>query len=76
MYLGWYDADKKVPITAKVDEALKRYHEKFGSSPDTILMGTAGVDDVRVAFGDSYRVKALDYILPNTIYVGVSDTQI
>jgi hypothetical protein len=73
MFLGWYDADKKTPITAKVDDALERYIEKFGSHPDMILMNSEGFEEVRAEFVDRYQVRAVSYIPTNTFYVGVED---
>jgi hypothetical protein len=73
MFLGWYDADKKTPILSKVDDALERYVEKFGSEPDTILMSSDGFDTVRAAFAGRYTVRAVGYIPTNTFYVGVED---
>jgi hypothetical protein len=73
MFLGWYDADRRTPASDKVAAAIERYVEKFGSEPNTILMGSPKFEDVYAAYADRYTVRAVSFIQGNTFYVGVED---
>jgi hypothetical protein len=33
MYFVWYDDNPKKPVSAKIDEAVLRYKQKFGTNP-------------------------------------------
>lgn len=33
MYFVWYDDNPKKPVSAKIDEAVLRYRQKFGKNP-------------------------------------------
>ena len=63
--LLWYDSDPKKAVEAKIDEAVERYREKFGATPNAChvsLSLTATHHRVRVV-GDRW-------IRPNYFWLG------
>ena len=38
LYLGWFDADPRKPVEAKIEEAVKRYIRRFGRKPNLCLV--------------------------------------
>jgi hypothetical protein len=38
MYFVWYDDNPKKSITAKIDEAITRYTQKYGTAPQVCLL--------------------------------------
>lgn len=68
--LLWYDADDKKPIWDKIREAAQRYYEKFGVRPNVAFVNPAALpaDSDRPA-----QTPALATILPNHVWLGVSD---
>ncbi len=74
MFLGWYDPDKKKPARLKLAEAIERYGEKFGATPDACL--TSPTDAAELAAdgkAPDLAVRAVGYIPRWTYYVGVDD---
>lgn len=69
--LLWYDASAS-PIDRKIADAVKRYQEKFGVAPNTCFVNDK---DYRADASHSpqLRIAAKQTILPNHIWVGVSD---
>ena len=71
MFLGWYDADKKKSPEQKVDEAIERYREKFGSRPKTILTSIADAKALGDVYDVDIPVRGVEFISRSTFYVGV-----
>ena len=65
MYLGWFDPDKKKPSARKLEEAIERYHEKWGRKPRVALVNA---NDAVELPGIKVRVAA--HVAPNTFFVG------
>jgi hypothetical protein len=74
MFLGWYDPDKKKPARRKVEEAMERYVEKFGSDPETCLASATDaaelIDDKKAP---DIPVRSVNYLPRFTFYVGVEE---
>ena len=47
MFLGWYDPDRKKPARLKLAQAIDRYVEKFGETPDLVLTNPVDAGDLR-----------------------------
>jgi hypothetical protein len=71
MFLGWYDPDKRKSTATKVEEAVERYVEKFGSAPSLCL--TSATDAGELTGKTDLPVRAVSYIGRYTYYVGVED---
>jgi hypothetical protein len=74
MFLGWYDPEKKRPARLKLEEAIERYEEKFGSQPETVL--TSVVDAEELASdkkSPEIIVRGVNYIPRFTFYVGIDE---
>ncbi len=69
--LLWFDNDPRRPLEEKVKQAVRRYKEKFGVSPNVcyvnpeVLSGVDGAVKAPVALKPSRRV------MPNHFLVGV-----
>ncbi len=72
--LLWYDASAN-DITAKILQAATRYQQKFGVKPDTCFVNPRDVPKVEkvLAHGHSIQVKTKATIMPNHIWLGVSE---
>jgi hypothetical protein len=38
MFLLWYDSDRKKQSSAKIEEAVERFVEKYGRQPSVVLV--------------------------------------
>lgn len=68
--LLWFDDNPKVPLAAKIDNAARRYREKFGRAPNVCYVNPrtlAGAGEVCA----SIRVVELANMQPNHFWVGV-----
>lgn len=71
--LLWFDDSAKVPLATKVENAARRYRERFGRSPNVCyvhpqtLAGQAVVTSV-------VRIVELASVQPNHFWVGVQST--
>lgn len=78
MFLGIYDADKKRRVEVKLNDAIKRYIEKFGSEPTLCLtnhqeameLANAGWHGVDVP---DVEIRSVGYVPRHTFYIGVPD---
>ncbi len=68
--LLWFDNSKK-PITAKIEDAAKRYKEKFGIIPDTCFVNPRDLES-ETKPSLKIRVDSKATIMPNHIWLGVS----
>ena len=70
MYLAWFDADRKKPVTEKVAEARERYLAKFGAEPAVCLVNPA--DAVP---GTPVELRPTAYISRNCFWIGVDERE-
>jgi hypothetical protein len=68
MFLVWYDGDRKRPLRAKVEAAVERYQERFGTVPELILLNPAQAGDTEEIAGIPIRTTLL--VSPNHLYIG------
>ena len=68
MYLAWFDADRKKPVTEKIAEARERYLAKFGAEPAVCLVNPA--DAVP---GTPVELRPAAYISRNCFWIGVDE---
>jgi hypothetical protein len=82
MYLGWYDPDRKKPARQKVAEAIERYIEKFGASPELVLTSEADATELltppaatkKTALPElTLPIRTVAYIPRWTFYIGRED---
>ncbi len=71
--LLWYDDDPKRPWLQKVDDAARRYYEKFGIRPDTCYVNPETVPGEQALHGQ-VRIVQANVILPNHFWLGVSES--
>src|SRR5690348_329461 len=68
--LLWFDDDPKRPVVAKLDEAVERYEERFGSLPTMVYLHPAQAEGV------TYRrlcVRGDASLRRNHFLIGVDD---
>jgi hypothetical protein len=77
--LLWFDNTPGRELASKVEDAARRYREKFGSAPNTCyvnqlaLAGSELTLPVPGVQGKALRVIAANNILPNHFWVGVEE---
>lgn len=71
MFLIWFDNDRKRPLRAKVEAAMERYQERFGSAPELVLLNPAQAGTEEAIAG--IPVHATPLVSPDHLYVGVAD---
>ncbi len=71
MFLIWFDNDRKRPLHAKVEAAMERYQERFGSAPELILLNPAQAGVEEVIAGIPVRTTPL--VSRDHFYVGAAD---
>ncbi len=69
MFLGWFDDTPKKSVSDKIEEAVERYLDKFGETPNICLVNAVNV----TAFKD-LEVRAVEYVRPNHFWVGKDET--
>jgi hypothetical protein len=70
--LLWYDDDPKRPWVQKVEDAARRYYEKFGVQPDTCYLNPA-TTAAGEAKHNRVRIVLASAVLPNHFWLGVSE---
>ncbi len=70
MYLAWFDADRKKPVTEKIADARERYLAKFGAEPAVCLVNPA--DAVP---GTPVELRPAAYISRNCFWIGVDEQE-
>ena len=74
--LLWFDNDPHRGLTTKIEDAARRYREKFGRPPDTCyvndLVFSTGPEPIAVAgpANQAVRVVPMANILPHHFWVG------
>jgi hypothetical protein len=70
--LLWYDNGKK-PIWDKIEDAARRYKDKFGTAPDTCYVNPGDLDQASgTKPGLKLQVSGKTTVMPNHIWLGVS----
>ncbi len=74
MYFVWYDDNPKKAVNAKIDEAVLRYKQKFGTAPSVCKLnenmqpqGEAALNDGQVA---GVKVETAKNIPQNYFWIG------
>ena len=79
MGLLWFDNDPNRELAAKVEDAARRYREKFGVTPDTCYVSRAALSGgehlipLRDGSGLALRLVPAGNILQHHFWVGVED---
>jgi len=77
--LLWFDSDPQRGVTAKIEDAARRYREKFGQLPDTCYVNSATLNTAVPPLvspqvsGRLLRVVPAANILPHHFWVGVEE---
>jgi hypothetical protein len=75
--LLWFDNDPHRGLAAKVEDAARRYREKFGVTPNTCYVNQAALTGQTTAQGQPVsavlRVVPANNILPHHFWVGVEE---
>ena len=77
--LLWYNANADEKLMDVIDEAAKRYREKFGVSPDTCYVNTAQLKEFAIAHRDALprtlnlAVLPKNTIIKNHVWLGISN---
>ncbi len=67
--LLWYDADAKRPTSQKIEDAARRYQERFGRAPNCCHLHPAETVDRA-----DLHIVADAKILPHHYWVGVDES--
>lgn len=76
MGMLWFDNDPHRSIAAKVEEAARRYRDKFGSVPNTCYVNRAVLNgqELDVPFeGRTLRVVPATNVLADHFWIGKED---
>ncbi len=71
--LLWYDGDPNRGLVAKIEDAARRYREKFGQTADTCYISNRAVADAgtqQTLSGLAVRVIPSKTIMPHHFWVG------
>lgn len=71
MFLIWYDNDRKRKLAEKVAQAAERYTERFGTSPQVVLLNPAQAGEMAEVAG--LPVRATPLVAPHSLYIGADD---
>ena len=77
--LLWFDNNPARELSAKLEEAARRYRDKFGIIPDTCYVNQAAVSGSIVTIqlaglsGKPLRVLPAGNILPHHFWIGVDE---
>jgi hypothetical protein len=75
--LLWYDGDPNRGLVAKIEDAARRYREKFGQTPDTCYISNTVVTDAgmqQTLSSLAVRVVPSTTIRPHHFWVGREET--
>ena len=79
--LLWFDNSTDRGLAAKIEDAARRYREKFGVSPDTCYVNSAALDVGEIALlarpaqGLPLRVLPATDVLPHYFFLGVEERE-
>lgn len=68
--LLWFDDNPKVPLTTKIENAARRYKEKFGRFPDVCYVHPKTLAGA-TTMPTKVKVIELTNIPPNHFWIGV-----
>lgn len=70
--LLWFDGSKK-PIASKIEDAARRYKEKFGILPDTAFVNPRDLDtEAKQRPNIKISIAGKATIMPNHIWLGIA----
>ncbi len=72
--LLWFDDDPRRPFEQKVEEAVERYVEKFGETPNACFVNPRSLPE-NVHSHAGVVIRAAPTVLPNHFLVGISRTE-
>ena len=67
--LLWFDDNPKVSVAAKIEQAARRYRERFGGAPNVCYVHPKTLAGVSLSRGD-IQVVELTNIQPNHFWIG------
>lgn len=81
--LLWYDSDPGRTLADKIDQAARRYSEKFGRRPNRCLVHPSALDDVGPGTPscslhdseDTIQLVAAPNILLHHFWLGITSSQ-
>ncbi|MEM8535163.1 MAG: hypothetical protein AAGF95_30275 [Chloroflexota bacterium] len=68
MYLGWFDDTPKKSTSAKIEEAVAAYIDRFKTKPNVVIVNE--VDRMEV---EGVLVRSEHYMVRNNFWVGWED---
>jgi alkyl sulfatase BDS1-like metallo-beta-lactamase superfamily hydrolase len=77
--LLWFDNDPRRGMTVKIEDAVRRYQEKFGIAPNICYVNQAAFDEGELKFAlqgiqvTSLRVVPASNVLPHHFWVGIEE---
>ena len=72
--LLWFDSDPNRGLVAKIEDAARRYREKFGQTPDTCYISNKATVDAgmqQLLSSLAVRVVPSTTIRPHHFWIGV-----
>lgn len=69
----WFDSDPQKTFEEKVQQASKRYREKFGQPPTVCYVNNGQISQRRLHCGP-VRIIGVHNILPHHFWLGIADT--
>ncbi|MFB0546651.1 MAG: hypothetical protein ACETWB_07055 [Anaerolineae bacterium] len=69
----WFDDDPERSIEEKIEQAARRYHQKFGRSPNTCYVNVLALSQDELRCGE-IKVIAVSNILPHHFWLGMADS--
>jgi uncharacterized phage protein gp47/JayE len=74
--LLWYDTETEEPVAEKMDAAVRRYYETFGSHPNTCYVNPASLPAGNGHLSNGQvKVVATSIILPDHFWLGVAEPE-
>ena len=70
MGLLWFDDNPSLPVSSKIEQAARRYRERFGRSPDLCYVHPRTLADAKDLSVD-LQVAERPTVQPNNFWIGV-----
>jgi len=72
MYFVWYDDNPKKPVGVKIDEAVLRYKQRYGRTPNVCMLNEAvqPTDYEEADTSDGVKVLRAKNVPQNYFWVG------
>lgn len=72
MYFVWYDDNPKKSISAKIDEAVVRYKQKYGKAPKVCMLNEkTQTEDYAGVAANGFQVLPVKHIRQNYFWIGM-----